>query len=346
MSSTHFALETDDAGCYVRDLGSTNGTLVNGRRIMDRVLLRQGDEIVAGETRFALRDRGRFPGRSGLRCRPGCPRVRRGAAIRPAPRVAAARGGDLFGGEVRLGADPLPRQQRRDPAGQPGRPPLPIVPGLLDRRFPQPGFSAAGGVGLAELPFRLAGAAGGGRGLAAVGRTGRPLDLAHAHRARLGKRRRDLPVFPAGEVGPFGPLAALPPRQAEARGHGRWNVGLLLAQRDVDAPGPQAPAFVRQLLVGIDAVLVELPDLPETWQVYGEARVADLLAQVGFSRKPAEHSDAQASQSSEGRLPDPGTTHKENEPMPPAAYVSGDMHVCPMVTVLVAWRPHGGAPPC
>jgi hypothetical protein len=49
-----------------------------------------------------------------------------------------------------------------------------------------------------------------------------------------------------------------------------------------------APAMVQQLLVGIDAVLVELPDLPETWQVYGQARVADLLAEVGFSRKPAD----------------------------------------------------------
>jgi hypothetical protein len=57
------------------------------------------------------------------------------------------------------------------------------------------------------------------------------------------------------------------------------------------AHGP--PALVRQLLAGIDAVLVELPDLPETWQVYGEAGVADLLAQAGLSREPAEQSGAQ-----------------------------------------------------
>ena len=58
--------------------------------------------------------------------------------------------------------------------------------------------------------------------------------------------------------------------------------------------GHGATPLVRQLLTGIDAVLVELPDLPESWQVYGEARIADLLAEVGFSRKPADHFEGQA----------------------------------------------------
>ena len=58
MSGTHFALETDSAACYVRDMGSTNGTFVGGRRIGDRVALRHGDEILAGETRFQVQIEG------------------------------------------------------------------------------------------------------------------------------------------------------------------------------------------------------------------------------------------------------------------------------------------------
>lgn len=54
MSRTHFVLECDGAGCRVRDLGSRNGTFVNGERI-GSFDLRDGDEIVAGETRFAVR---------------------------------------------------------------------------------------------------------------------------------------------------------------------------------------------------------------------------------------------------------------------------------------------------
>jgi len=43
-----------------------------------------------------------------------------------------------------------------------------------------------------------------------------------------------------------------------------------------------APALVRRLLAGIDAVLVELPDLPDTWQVYGESAVTQLLEKSGL----------------------------------------------------------------
>ncbi len=52
------------------------------------------------------------------------------------------------------------------------------------------------------------------------------------------------------------------------------------------------PAAAQELLSDIDAVLVELPDLPETWQVYGQARVADLLTEVGFRRRTSERSHA------------------------------------------------------
>jgi hypothetical protein len=44
----------------------------------------------------------------------------------------------------------------------------------------------------------------------------------------------------------------------------------------------QTPSFVQQLLTGIDAVLVETPDLPETWQLFGTGQILELLDQLGF----------------------------------------------------------------
>ncbi len=53
-----------------------------------------------------------------------------------------------------------------------------------------------------------------------------------------------------------------------------------------------SPRFVVDLLAGIDAVLVELPDLPETWQVYGSGQVVTLLEQLGFRQRAAEQERA------------------------------------------------------
>ena len=51
MSRDHFAIEAGVAAVILRDLGSTNGTLVNGSRT-ERHILREGDEVRAGETTF------------------------------------------------------------------------------------------------------------------------------------------------------------------------------------------------------------------------------------------------------------------------------------------------------
>jgi hypothetical protein len=45
-----------------------------------------------------------------------------------------------------------------------------------------------------------------------------------------------------------------------------------------------SPRFVAQLLAGIDAVLVELPDLPETWQIYGGEQIPAVLDRLGMTR--------------------------------------------------------------
>jgi hypothetical protein len=47
MSRDHFVLEAGVAAVILRDLGSTNGTLVNGQRV-ERHVLREGDIVHAG----------------------------------------------------------------------------------------------------------------------------------------------------------------------------------------------------------------------------------------------------------------------------------------------------------
>jgi predicted component of type VI protein secretion system len=55
-SHLHAVLERFPAGWLVTDLGSSNGTSVNGERIWSAHRLRHGDEIRVGQTRLIFRD--------------------------------------------------------------------------------------------------------------------------------------------------------------------------------------------------------------------------------------------------------------------------------------------------
>lgn len=53
-SSRHAKLEPGGDGVWIEDLGSTNGTFVNGERIAARTLVRPGDVVRIGQTELRL----------------------------------------------------------------------------------------------------------------------------------------------------------------------------------------------------------------------------------------------------------------------------------------------------
>lgn len=57
VSRVHAVLERYPAGWSVRDLGSANGTRVNGNLLTSEQALRPGDEILIGKTRLVFRAR-------------------------------------------------------------------------------------------------------------------------------------------------------------------------------------------------------------------------------------------------------------------------------------------------
>lgn len=54
VSRHHCVFTVDDFSVRVRDLGSTNGTTVNGERIRKEILLQQGDHVIVGNLEFEV----------------------------------------------------------------------------------------------------------------------------------------------------------------------------------------------------------------------------------------------------------------------------------------------------
>jgi pSer/pThr/pTyr-binding forkhead associated (FHA) protein len=55
VSARHAEIVLSGSGFFVRDLGSANGTYVNGRRLGRKRLLRRGDRLEVGDTVFRFR---------------------------------------------------------------------------------------------------------------------------------------------------------------------------------------------------------------------------------------------------------------------------------------------------
>ena len=57
ISKNHFIIEEDRSEYYLRDLGSKNGTYVNGTKIDDEVILEDGDVIEVNDIKFVFVNR-------------------------------------------------------------------------------------------------------------------------------------------------------------------------------------------------------------------------------------------------------------------------------------------------
>ena len=56
VSRRHTVLESIGSGWAIRDLGSLNGTFVNGARLLGERALHDGDEVQLGRTKLVYRD--------------------------------------------------------------------------------------------------------------------------------------------------------------------------------------------------------------------------------------------------------------------------------------------------
>src|SRR5690348_15057419 len=54
VSRHHCVFTLDDFALRLRDLGSTNGTIVNGERIQGQVVLKAGDQVSVGKLSFEI----------------------------------------------------------------------------------------------------------------------------------------------------------------------------------------------------------------------------------------------------------------------------------------------------
>jgi hypothetical protein len=282
MSGVHFAVRSEAAGCSLTDLGSRNGTLVNGQPVTAPIRLRAGDEIQAGDTRFAVRIEGESPvapAVAGDTASLPTP-AERAAESAPTPRPAqeahfstetCASGLTLCRGH----AEQLPPGDLAGLVSQ--QIPLYLIVDFRKLGMPPPGdltervylFSwlppeavamaspwIIAAQDTAEWKTLIAQGWGSDAVVCLFSRQDKPVLVEHLRDAVRVKGKRG--EMSGGVLGFCWPSV----------------LAMLLAYSQ--------PNLVRRLLTGIEAVLVELPDLPETWQVYGESTVTQLLEKTGL----------------------------------------------------------------
>jgi hypothetical protein len=308
MSSRHFRLETEAAGCYVEDLGSSNGTCVNGVRITQRTALKDGDHVTAGETQFVIRIQG-------------------GSGAEASLPLAAPQGPSWVAPSV---AAKTPRRSESVFAPQGGRPASAEPPAPA----PQPADAVAYAVETCSSGLTLC------RGtvaqippaeLAVLLCQFLPVYLIVDFRKLGAPLPAELqsPRYLFDWLDPAAAAAVSPVLVAQdelltwpnlvAQGWGKDAVICLFSNQEKGAllehvrgacranrrtGGDEgsvlgccwpsllgallshfAPNVVRDLMAGIDAVLVESLDPPDAWRLYGPGQVTKMLDQLGFRRQ-------------------------------------------------------------
>jgi hypothetical protein len=285
MSGVHFALETDNETCRLRDLNSTNGTQLNGTLVTSPVGLHTGDTIQAGETLFTVDIEGDVPQQ---------------AAARPA--VAAAGAAGLDG----LAAAP-PEQRRVEFTVETCPSRLTLCRGSIAAIAP-----ASLAVLLSRsltayliVDFR-------NLGIPPPEELTQPdylFDWLDPEVAAMVSpvfvSQTDLLTWPelVGQGWGNDAVVCLFSAQdkPELLAHLREAVRVKGKQPDQGGailgycwPGVMSmllahntPSFVNHLIAGIDAVLVEFADLPETWQLFGQPQIAEVLTRFGFVQQTA-----------------------------------------------------------
>jgi adenylate cyclase len=139
VSKEHCIVEMRDGQFLLRDLGSLNGTYINGERVRGEQFLRHGDEIALGSTRARFDDGTAPLNFAPLAAGPG--------AVQHAPSPPAA-GPQPAGGAP--GVPSTQGQQGRSPAGAPAA----SIPGQWNPQQPQhvipPGQARSAGAGYAQ----------------------------------------------------------------------------------------------------------------------------------------------------------------------------------------------------
>jgi Inner membrane component of T3SS, cytoplasmic domain len=279
MSKAHFYLKLDDYACYLRDNHSRNGTFVNGVRI-DDCIIRSGDTILAGNTKFTIQIEGDNP----QKARELTEITWIGNDV-PLEEQLASRG------ELRV-----PFQTETCESG------LTLCRGPIDKISPATLATVLSPTWPLHLIVDL-----GRLGAEFPPELGEPqylFDWLPPESAKLaspvvisaGKSAAWKPILNEGwgQDGVIAFFSKLPPPEllAKLRGlcrpknaNGQPRQGMfgycwpcVLAPVLMQSPG----SMVNPILDNVEAILVELPDLPESWQLFGNESLPGVLKKSGF----------------------------------------------------------------
>ena len=278
MSRVHFKVKTDEVGCYLVDHASRNGTFVNGMRITD-CMLRSGDKINAGVSDFIVEIEGDSP-----------------------EQARALHGTSWVPQDLDSVIQKSTQQRLRVPytietcdSG------LTLYRGLLADLAP----SKLALVLRLLHPLHL---------VVDLNRLGLPLPAGLGAPQYLfdwldepaAKAASPVLISPAADNDAWRPLvdegwggdsviclfSKLPTAQllTQLRAACRGRSGGAPAIVGYCWPGVLAPVLlhspakqVSRFMAGIEVVQVEFPDLPETWQLFGDAMLAQALNKFGFT---------------------------------------------------------------